>query len=222
MKEFDRLIKTIRILRSPRGCPWDRAQKIDNYKKYLLEEAYELIEEIDRKKIDSIEEELGDLFLILIVITEMFREKGKISLEGVLKRIDTKIIHRHPHVFSGKKLHTKEEVLAYWIKHKAKKKKRKTIKDRLPQTAPALFLTELFFKEYAHKNKSELVYSRREINNTVKAVFEKLKMFTLGKNKEKLITDVVFLICRISFLCRIDLENSLRRLVIKKSEEVSY
>jgi tetrapyrrole methylase family protein/MazG family protein len=222
MKEFDKLVETVRILRSPRGCPWDRAQKIDNYKKYLLEEAYELFEEIDRKRIYAIEEELGDLFLILVVITEMIREQGKISLEGVLKRIDAKLIHRHPHVFSGKKLSTKEEVLAYWIKHKAKKKKRKTIKDRLPLTAPALFLAEIFFKEYAHKDSSGLTYSRQEVDNTVKAISRKLKLLPQAKAKAKLIADIVFLISRVSFLCHIDLEDNLRRLVIKKSKEVLY
>lgn len=222
MKEFDKLVETIRILRSPKGCPWDRAQKIGNYKKYLLEEAYELIEEIDGKKINSIEEELGDLFLIIIVITEMFREKGKLKLENVLKRIDAKLIHRHPHVFSGKKLNTKEEVLAYWIKHKAKKKKRKTIKERLPLTAPALFLAELFFKEYAHKDKGKFDYSREEVNNTLKAVMEKIKLVASNKDRAKIITEMAFLICKISFLYHIDLENNLRRLVIKKSEEVLY
>lgn len=46
MKEFDKLVEVVKLLRSPQGCPWDRAQKVSNYTRYLLEEAYELIEGI--------------------------------------------------------------------------------------------------------------------------------------------------------------------------------
>ena len=77
MKEFDELIRVVKILRSPKGCPWDRAQTIDNMRGYLLEETYELIDGIDKKKTPVIREELGDVLLILVVITQMFNEKSK-------------------------------------------------------------------------------------------------------------------------------------------------
>jgi tetrapyrrole methylase family protein / MazG family protein len=150
MKQFDRLIKIIKTLRSPKGCPWDRAQKISDYERYLLEEAYELIEALRSGKSEEVREEVGDLYLILSMITEMFAEKKKFNHQQALEGISNKLIYRHPHVFAGKKIIGKDAVLAYWIKNKAKKKNRKTVKDRLPQTAPALLLAEVFLKEKKH------------------------------------------------------------------------
>ena len=124
MKEFNELLRVIRRLRSPGGCPWDQAQTVDDMKNYLLEEAYELVDAINTKKPVLVKEELGDVFLILTVITEMFREKKRFCLKDVFNHIKNKLINRHPHVFSKEKLETKEEVLSYWIKNKAKSKNR--------------------------------------------------------------------------------------------------
>jgi tetrapyrrole methylase family protein/MazG family protein len=152
MKEFDQLVEVIKKLRSPEGCPWDRAQTIDTMKKCLLEETYELIDALSDKKYKIAEEELGDVILIAIVIAQMLDKKNKSNLKKVLERAKSKLIVRHPHVFSKKKLNSKEEVLKAWIKDKAKIKKRKSVKDRLPKTAPALLQAYLFFKECKNLN----------------------------------------------------------------------
>lgn len=218
MKEFDTLVETIRILRSPKGCPWDRAQTVENYKKFILEETYELIDEISRNKSESVREELGDIFLILIVIADMFQEKGKFSLAECLRHVNKKLILRHPHVFSSTKLKTDKEVLAYWIKHKAKHKKRKTIKERLPLVAPALLLCDLFFKEYAHlDNKKE--YQRNEIAKKIK---NNLDLLNRRKNKKAVFSEILFEISRLSSLYNLDCENALREKVIKEAASSNY
>ena len=104
MKEFDKLVNTIKILRSPKGCPWDRAQKLIDARKHLIEETYELIDAIDEKEYDLIEEELGDLFIVLVFITDMLKGKGLFDLKKVLKKTNDKLISRHPHIFAGKAL----------------------------------------------------------------------------------------------------------------------
>ncbi|MEM7817030.1 MAG: MazG nucleotide pyrophosphohydrolase domain-containing protein [Candidatus Aenigmatarchaeota archaeon] len=220
MKEFDSFIRTIRKLRSPKGCPWDRAQKINDYKNYLLEETYELIEEINKNKIENIKEELGDLFLILVVITEIFRERAKFNLKDVLKSITKKIILRHPHVFSKKiSLKTRDEVFNYWIRTKAKRKLRKNIKERLPLTAPSLLLADIFFREQKHLQNNLL---EKEITSKIlKEITDKLSDFS-KKRKKDYILDPLFLICKLAFLNKINLENSLKKRILKEAEKIRY
>lgn len=222
MKEFDDLLKIIGILRSPRGCPWDRAQKLDNYKKYLLEEAYELIDSINHRKSELTKEEIGDLFLILVVISEFFREKGEFEVKDSLKAINEKLISRHPHVFSSKKLKTKEEVLKYWIKEKAKKKNRKTVKDRLPLSAPALFIADIFFREYTHLKHKHGTKLKREALSLMPGIIEKFKSVEKGRNKQKIVSEIIFDIAHIAFAYQIDLEAVLRKKVLEEAEQVLY
>ncbi|MCK9572877.1 MAG: hypothetical protein M0R20_00550 [Candidatus Omnitrophica bacterium] len=218
MKEFDALVKTIRALRAPGGCPWDRAQTVENYKKFILEEAYELIDGISLNKSESVREELGDIFLILIVIADMFQEKDKFSLAECLNKVNEKLVLRHPHVFSSTKLKTDKEVLAYWIKHKAKHKNRKTIKERLPLVAPALLLADLFFKEYAHlDNKKE--YKKSEILQKVK---KNLNLLGKRKDKRAVFGEILFELSRLSSLYNLDPENALREKVIKEAANSNY
>jgi len=218
MKEFDKLVEIIRLLRSPKGCPWDRAQKIGNYKKFLLEEAYELIDEISKDNPQAVKEELGDLFIILVVLAEMFSEKKEFTLSDVLNGVNEKLISRHPHVFASEKLKTDKEVLAYWIKHKAKHKKRKTIMERLPRMAPALLLADIFFKEYTSLNKG------KKQKKTL--VLEKIKKDTAAlskcRNKKNALSEVLFDIAGFASANHIDLENALREKVVNEAQKAVY
>jgi len=219
MKELDNLFKTIKILRSPEGCPWDRAQKCDDMKKYLLEEVYELIDAVDQGCADMVKEELGDIFLILIVIAQMHKEKGKFELKEVFEQINKKLISRHPHVFSSKKLDTKEEVINHWVKHKAKNKKRKSIKDRLPKGAPSLLLANVFLKECSHLDKKGYKACEEESISKIK---KKIDSLAKNKNKEKLLTDLLYEICKLGFSCRVDLEDSLRKSINAQAKLTNY
>ncbi|MFH1877012.1 MAG: MazG nucleotide pyrophosphohydrolase domain-containing protein [Candidatus Omnitrophota bacterium] len=221
MKEFDRLIKTIRILRSPGGCPWDRAQRLRDYKKYLLEEAYELIEELNENKFDAVEEELGDLFLILIIMSEMLRERGYTSVQNVLSRINEKLIERHPHVFAHAKLKNKDEVLRFWIRHKAKKKNRKTIKDRLPKTAPALFLADLFLKEHEKIQNNTSSVARGEADH-LSAIKVHQEALYSKRNREKHMVEIILSLTQLSRLWKRDLENDVRRAVMRRAAAARY
>jgi tetrapyrrole methylase family protein/MazG family protein len=220
MKEFDSLVKTIQVLRSPQGCPWDRAQKLSNYKKYLLEETYELIDEIDKKDNASIKEELGDLFLILIAIAEIFSERKAFSLNKVLAKAKEKLIARHPHVFSSVKLKSSKEVLSYWIKNKAKHKKRKTIKDRLPLLAPSLLLAEIFFKECAHiqKEKDKESSSAKIILNVIK----NLNSYQRDRSKATLLAEITFNLCALASFSHLELETLLRKKIIREACQRAY
>jgi uncharacterized protein YabN with tetrapyrrole methylase and pyrophosphatase domain len=189
-------------------------------KGYLLEETYELIDSIDRKNTKAVKEELGDIFLILVVISQMFKERGEFNLGEVLNHINNKLISRHPHVFSSKKLKTKEEVLSHWIKSKAKKKKRKSIKDRLPSTGPSLLLANIFHKEQAHLGEEK--FNENEVWKVLSQMNGKLKSIKNIKNKKKLLTDAAFALSKIAFTFGIDLEGALRKAVLSQAKKTSY
>lgn len=147
MKEFKRLYDIVALLRSDKGCPWDRKQKIKDYKNYLLEEVYELIEAIDNKNQEHTREELGDVLLLVLSICDVFRTGKIFTVEDVLREISDKLVRRHPHVFGTVKLRTAEKVLENWTKIKNKEKKRKSFYEKIPKTLPALFYAYLIFKE---------------------------------------------------------------------------
>jgi tetrapyrrole methylase family protein/MazG family protein len=97
---FDRLCGIVARLRGPGGCPWDREQSPSTLRGDLIEETYECIEAIDGKEPSHIKEELGDLFLLVTMISYMHEEAGAFSVADVLNGVSEKLLRRHPHVFN--------------------------------------------------------------------------------------------------------------------------
>lgn len=112
-------------LRAPGGCPWDREQTFDSIKPYTLEETYEVLEAIDNRDWPELAGELGDLLLQVLFYAEMAKEQKSFSIDDVLDRLSSKLIHRHPHVFGDVKADTSEEVKRNWEALKVEEKKRR-------------------------------------------------------------------------------------------------
>ncbi|HHX78091.1 MAG TPA: nucleoside triphosphate pyrophosphohydrolase [Firmicutes bacterium] len=108
------LLKLMETLRSPAGCPWDREQDHRSLRPYVLEEAYEVVDAINKGDRASLVEELGDLLLQVVFHAQIAREKGAFNIYHVIDGIVEKIIRRHPHVFSSLKLTSSKEVLKTW------------------------------------------------------------------------------------------------------------
>ena len=222
MKEFDRLFSTVETLRSPRGCPWDKAQTIDTMRQYLLEEVYELNDALAAVNYDEIKEELGDVFLLLITFSQMCREKGFFTIEEVLEQINDKLITRHPHVFSTKKLTTKKAVLDYWIRSKAKKKKRKTIKCRLPLSAPALMLAAIFNKERAHISSQVTTKSQDKGDKEIRAICLNAAKLKKERLRKQAFASILLAVANLAWEYGVDLEGLLRQKVMRQAARVSY
>ena len=120
---FQRLGFIVKTLRGSHGCPWDRKQTPESLKKYLLEEAGELAEAIERGNPRHICEETGDLYFILALLTTLFEERGEFSADDALNAICEKMIRRHPHVFENQEKCSEEELRAQWERIKAEEKK---------------------------------------------------------------------------------------------------
>ncbi len=86
-------------LRGPDGCPWDREQSFDSIRKHTLEEAYEVLDAIERRNWPDLKEELGDLLLQVLFYSQMAAEPGYFTVADVIAGLNRKLIRRHPHVF---------------------------------------------------------------------------------------------------------------------------
>ena len=124
--DLDELVEIVHILRSPDGCEWDRAQDFTSMKKCLKDETDEVLEAIDKKDYENLQEELGDVLLQVVMNSEIAKEQGLFALKDVVQTLCEKLIRRHPHVFGDvPKPTTPEESLAIWKSVKAIEKARK-------------------------------------------------------------------------------------------------
>lgn len=211
---FSKLVNIVEMLRGPGGCPWDRKQKLKDIKNYILEEVYELCDALDSNNPQLVKEEIGDLFLLLIVFSSFFKDKKLFTVEDTLKTITEKLISRHPHVFTSRKLKSAEAVLSRWIRSKSKKKKRKNVNQRIPKRSPALLGAHLFLREFKVLHKVKLADLKKDFSDSV-AFFERSK-------NSKYLVDVIFhAACIISYRNN-NPELMLKKKVRRKASAVKY
>ncbi|MGH2806890.1 MAG: MazG family protein [Actinomycetota bacterium] len=128
-------------LRSEDGCPWDREQSHESLRVHLLEEAYEVLDSIDRGETGiELEEELGDVLLQVAFHSQLAKDDDRFDMAGVADRIVAKLLHRHPHVFGETTVADAAEVIRNWESIKADEKKREGPFEGLPEALPALLL----------------------------------------------------------------------------------
>lgn len=125
------IIDIVEILRSDKGCPWDREQTHKSIRECVIEEAYEVVEAIDNEDIDGLIEELGDLLFQIIFHSQIGLETGDFNFYDITTEISKKMIFRHPHVFGKKKVEKSEEVVYNWNKLKFKDRGISTYTDTL-------------------------------------------------------------------------------------------
>jgi MazG family protein len=119
------LVELMQRLLAPDGCPWDREQTFETLRTFVIEEAHEVVDAIDRKSPDGIREELGDLLLQIVFQAELARKEGWFGPDDVVRGIVKKMVDRHPHVFGDYKLETSEQVLGEWEQRKAREREKK-------------------------------------------------------------------------------------------------
>lgn len=137
---FQGLVQIVARLRAPDGCPWDREQTHSSLKPYVVEEAYEVVEAIDRGDSASLSEELGDLLLQVLLHAEIGGEENDFDLTDVVTGIAAKMVRRHPHVFGDVAVSGSRDVLANWetIKRAEKKDGDGGMFSGVPKHMPAL------------------------------------------------------------------------------------
>jgi len=145
--KFQTLMDIVARLRAPGGCPWDREQTHESLKRNLLEESYEVIEAIDQGNPAVLSEELGDLLVQVAFHADIAKEAGDFQLEDVFRKINAKLVRRHPHVFADGHAKDAREVERNWEQIKAEERKEKgeskSPVEGIPGDLPALAYAQL-------------------------------------------------------------------------------
>lgn len=133
------LVAIMERLLAPDGCPWDREQTLESLRPYVIEEAHEVVDAIDRKNMGDLREELGDLLLQIVFQTQL--TKSSFGIDDVIVAICEKLVRRHPHVFGDATANNAAEVRQSWEALKAKEKQargERGVLDSIPAAMPAL------------------------------------------------------------------------------------
>jgi MazG family protein len=139
---FTALWSLVERLRGPGGCPWDAKQTAESIKTYVLEEAYEVADAVERKSPEEVCHELGDLLFQVLFLASLYKGSGDFELYEVLETIHKKMVRRHPHVFGPVEVNSAEEVAANWEKIKKEElglsEDERWPLEKVPQNLPAL------------------------------------------------------------------------------------
>jgi MazG family protein len=133
------LVALMQRLLAPDGCPWDREQDMPSLRKYVLEEACEVIDAIDSGDRAHLCEELGDLALQVVFLSELGRAEQSFGPDDVVRGIVEKLVRRHPHVFADVEVKDSDEVLRNWEQIKVQEKRDRGVLEGVPRSLPALY-----------------------------------------------------------------------------------
>jgi tetrapyrrole methylase family protein / MazG family protein len=150
LASLDTVMRIAERLRAPDGCPWDREQTHESLRPHLLEEAYEALAALDSGDPARLRDELGDLLLQIALHAEIARQEGTFNANEVARRLNEKLIRRHPHVFAGKDI-AGGDLLAQWeqIKREEHSDEPKSLLSGVPRELPALFAAERMLERAA-------------------------------------------------------------------------
>ena len=139
-RTFDELVQLMTTLRGPDGCPWDRKQTLPDLKPFVIEEAYEVVDAIDRDDRRALLEEVGDLLMEAVFIAEITREEGSFDIYDSVTAIHDKLVRRHPHVFADVEVSGADQVIVNWekLKNEERKAENKSVLSGVPAALPAL------------------------------------------------------------------------------------
>jgi len=142
MSDIENLLDIMAQLRDPQtGCPWDKKQSFESIAPYTIEEAYEVADAIERRSLEDLADELGDLLFQVVYHARMAEEAGAFGFADVVERICAKMLRRHPHVFGDELVGSAREQNESWDRLKQQERAAKSAADVLsdvPVTLPAL------------------------------------------------------------------------------------
>jgi len=206
---FATLVDIIAKLRSPGGCPWDRAQTHASIKGNLLEEAYEVLEAIDEKDVGHICEELGDLLMQIVLHAQMASEEETFDISDIIRRINIKLIHRHPHVFGDAEAEDTKQVIANWETLKREEGKGgDSILAGLPRGMPSLA-----YSQAVQRRAARVGFDWEGVEEIIEKLAEEVAEFKAAADHRQRVEefgDLLFTLANIARRLDIDLEAALR------------
>lgn len=221
MENLSRLLDIMARLRDPQlGCPWDQKQTFASIASHTLEEAYEVVDAIERGDFDDLEEELGDLLLQVVYYTQMADEQDLFDFDAVAKGIADKLIRRHPHVFADASLQSEAELSDAWETQKARERsvKRRGHYPASVMDGVAKALPELVRADKLQKRASRVGFDWPETPEIFFKIEEELgevhDVLSRNEGKDRLeeeLGDLLFAVVNLSRHMSVGPESALRR-----------
>jgi tetrapyrrole methylase family protein/MazG family protein/ATP diphosphatase len=226
---FPRLVELMQRLLAPDGCPWDREQTFATLRRYVVEEACEVVDAIEGGDRAELRDELGDLLLQVVFQAELGRAEGSFGPDDVVAAICDKLVRRHPHVFADVTASGSAEVLRSWERIKAQERAGKPKKDRggllggVPRSLPALARAQRVGEKVARVgfdwpdargSRAKVGEELAELDHAVEAGDKDRIEAELG--------DVLFALVNLSRHVEVDAEAALRRTIDKFTKRFDH
>jgi tetrapyrrole methylase family protein/MazG family protein len=212
--DFYTFMRVVEQLRDKdEGCPWDKEQTHASLKKYLIEESYEVLEAIDLEDYESLQEELGDVLLQILLHSTIGKEKGEFNVHEVIRTVAEKMVYRHPHVFKKEEVMTSGEVKDQWEELKKKEKKEASLGQALEKISK--FNPSLTRAEKIQGKARKYGFDWQDIDDVFSKLFEEIqevKDAISDKSQievERELGDLLFSVVNLSRFLKVDPEITL-------------
>jgi tetrapyrrole methylase family protein/MazG family protein len=209
LSQFDALVEIIARLRAPDGCPWDRKQTHASLREDLLAECYEVLETLDEGDSGKLCGELGDLLMQIVLQAQIAAEAGEFELGDVVKGINTKLIHRHPHIFGSEKVKNAEEVALNWeVLKQEEREADASMLESVPQHMPALG-----YSQEIQRRVARVGFDWEDIDGVIDKLAEEVREFQQAGGEEQIAQeygDLLFTLVNIARRQGVDAEAALR------------
>jgi len=209
LDQFATLVEIIARLRAPDGCPWDRKQTHASLRENLLEECYEVLEALDEGDQGKLSDELGDLLMQIVLHAQIAAEAGEFELGDVIRSINTKLIHRHPHIFGLKKVKDADEVAHNWEVLKGEERESGvSILKSVPKPMPALG-----YSQEVQRRVAQVGFDWEDDSGVIDKLAEEvgeLKQAESREQRAKEFGDLLFTLVNVARRQGIDTEAALR------------
>ncbi len=229
MSAVQQLLALMAELRDPEtGCAWDLKQDFQSLKAHTIEEAYEVVDAIQRDNIEDLKDELGDLLLQVIFYCQIANEDGLFNFNTVVSGLSDKLIRRHPYIFGDIKDSTQEQREQAWEQVKATERLAKSDNsssrlDGIPKCFPALIQATKIQQRAANSG-----FDWTEVEPVIAKIKEELLEVEEARSKadqdsiEDEIGDVLFAVVNLARHTQVDAETALRRASLKFSNRFQY
>lgn len=225
VSSFEGFQQTIARLRAPNGCPWDREQTHQSLRPNLLEEAYEVLEALDKDDPEALREELGDLLLQIVLHAQIATEGGEFQMPEVIAGIDAKIKRRHPHVWGTTQVNGAAEVSQNWERIKKQERAQhgeegRSLLDGVPRTLPALAQAQDYGTRAARVG-----FDWPDVQGVIEKVREELRELEAAQTPEERaheVGDVLFTVVNWARWLGVDAESALRAANRRFAERFAY
>lgn len=228
-REIATLLAIMQALRTPEtGCPWDLQQDFASIAPYTLEEAYEVLDAIERGEMDDLRDELGDLLLQVVYHAQMAMEADHFEFADVVEAITTKMVRRHPHVFGDPAARAAGVETGFWERAKdaerqGTKKQRKRVLDDIPAALPALTRALKLQKRAARVG-----FDWPDVSQVLDKIIEEAQELTEARDhlpvekQTEEFGDMLFVMVNLGRHLGLDAEDALRKANAKFTRRFNY